>query len=265
MWLSRKTIMIFSGRKNRDKGNSTMRDKRDNMKDKTGFAIWYEKTVGKLIPKQTVISLISCFVLNSVIYTGTQILMKNAKHYDLSTKFDKELPFVKEWIYVYLICFAFWAVNYIMISRTKKEHWYKFATGDYLSRIICGVFFILLPTTNARPEVTGNGLSSILMRFIYTVDPATDLFPSIHCLVSWMCFIGIRKQKHIPAWYKAFSAVFAIMVFASTQFTKQHYIVDVFAGVAIAELSYFIGTHTDLYKKIWKVFDKVNYIVFGRE
>ena len=116
----------------RDKGNSTMRDKRDNMKDKTGFAIWYEKTVGKLIPKQTVISLISCFVLNSVIYTGTQILMKNAKHYDLSTKFDKELPFVKEWIYVYLICFAFWAVNYIMISRTKKEHWYKFATGDYM-------------------------------------------------------------------------------------------------------------------------------------
>ena len=166
---------------------------------------------------------------------------------------------------MYLICFAFWAVNYIMISRTKKEHWYKFATGDYLSRIICGVFFILLPTTNARPEVTGNGLSSILMRFIYTVDPATDLFPSIHCLVSWMCFIGIRKQKHIPAWYKAFSAVFAIMVFASTQFTKQHYIVDVFAGVAIAELSYFIGTHTDLYKKIWKMFDKVNYIVFGRE
>ncbi len=47
-----------------------MRYKRDNMKDKTGFAIWYEKTVGKLIPKQTVISLISCFVLNSVIYTN---------------------------------------------------------------------------------------------------------------------------------------------------------------------------------------------------
>ena len=87
-------------------------------------------------------------------------------HYDLSTKFDKSLPFVKEWIYIYLICFAFWAVNYIMISRTEREHWYKFATGDYLSRLICGVFFILLPTTNVRPEITGNGLSSILMRFV---------------------------------------------------------------------------------------------------
>ena len=42
MWLSRKMITIFSGRKNRDKGNSTMRDKRDNMKDKTGFAICIE-------------------------------------------------------------------------------------------------------------------------------------------------------------------------------------------------------------------------------
>ena len=29
MWLSRKMITIFSGRKNRDKGNSTMRDKSD--------------------------------------------------------------------------------------------------------------------------------------------------------------------------------------------------------------------------------------------
>ena len=165
-------------------GIREIRDMRDKKKSKTGstkFGIWYEKSVGKLIPKQTVVSLISCFVLNSAIYTGTQLLMKNAKHYDLSTKFDKSLPFVKEWIYIYLICFAFWAVNYIMISRTEREHWYKFATGDYLSRLICGVFFILLPTTNVRPEIMGNGLSSILMRFVYTADPASkylkDRFP----------------------------------------------------------------------------------------
>lgn len=238
-----------------------MREKRGETK----FAVIYEKSLGKIIPKETVISLISCFVLNSVIYTGTQILMKNAKHYDLSTSFDKKLPFVKEWIYIYLICFAFWAVNYIMISRTEKTHWYQFATGDYLSRIICGIFFILLPTTNVRPEVTGTGLSSILMRFIYTVDPATNLFPSIHCLVSWMCFIGIRKQKHIPLWYKIFSCIFAILVFASTQFTKQHYIIDVFVGVAIAEISYFIGTHTKFCKRVCSFFENVNNIVFGRE
>ena len=103
------------------------------------------------------------------------------------------------------------------------------------------------------------------MRFVYAADPATNLFPSIHCLVSWMCFIGIRKQKHIPVWYKVFSAVFALLVFASTQFTKQHYIIDVFAGAAIAELSYFIGTHTNFYKKIWRFFDKVNNVVFGRD
>lgn len=253
-------MMIIGIRKIKD-----MRDKKESKTGGTRFGIWYEKSVGKLIPKQTVVSLISCFVLNSAIYTGTQLLMKNAKHYDLSTKFDKSLPFVKEWIYIYLICFAFWAVNYIMISRTEREHWYKFATGDYLSRLICGVFFILLPTTNVRPEITRNGLSSILMRFVYTADPASNLFPSIHCLVSWMCFIGIRKQKHIPVWYKVFSAVFAVLVFASTQFTKQHYIIDVFAGAAIAELSYFIGTHTNFYKKIWRFFDKVNNVVFGRD
>ena len=92
--------MIIGIRKIKD-----MRDKKESKTGGTRFGIWYEKSVGKLIPKQTVVSLISCFVLNSAIYTGTQLLMKNAKHYDLSTKFDKSLPFVKEWIYIYLICF----------------------------------------------------------------------------------------------------------------------------------------------------------------
>ena len=85
-------------------GIREIKDMRDKKKSKTGstrFGIWYEKSVGKLIPKQTVVSLISCFVLNSAIYTGTQLLMKNAKHYDLSTKFDKSLD-----IHIsYMLCF----------------------------------------------------------------------------------------------------------------------------------------------------------------
>ena len=51
-------------------GIREIRDMRDKKKSKTGstrFGIWYEKSVGKLIPKQTVVSLISCLVLNSAI------------------------------------------------------------------------------------------------------------------------------------------------------------------------------------------------------
>lgn len=224
---------------------------------------WYKAYIGKIVPRYAFFSVIFCFVFNSLIYTGTQILMKNARHYDLSTSFDHNIPFVPEWVFIYVICFAFWAVNYIIITRTGHDEWFKFATADYLSRIICMVFFIIMPTTNTRPVITGNGLAENIMGFIYMADPATNLFPSIHCLVSWLCYAGIRGRKNIPLWYRAFSCIFAIMVFISTQFTKQHYIADVFAGVLIAEICIYIGNHTKLYQKTRKVFDNINSKVFG--
>lgn len=235
------------------------------VKGKTAFCLWYEKTIGRFIPKYGFFSVIFCFVFNSLIYTGLQLLMKDARHFDLTTAADRAIPFEPAWSFVYLGCFLFWAVNYILITRQGKEGWFQFATGDYLSRMICGVFFILLPTTNVRPEIVGDGMAEQLIRFVYWIDAPTNLFPSIHCLVSWLCFCGIRRKKYVPVWYRAFSAVFAIAVFASTLFTKQHFIADVIGGVLIAELCFYIGGHTSVYRWTERMFDKVNRKVFGEK
>ncbi len=53
--------------------------------------------------------------------------------------------------------------------------------------------------------------------------------------------IAVRKQNKIPAWYKALSVVMAILVFVSTLTTKQHVIVDVVAGMLLAEFGYMIS------------------------
>ncbi len=233
------------------------------MRKETAFGRWYRKYIDKWIPAYGVLGLICCFLWNSLIYTGTQLAMKNAYHYDLTTDLDRKIPFVKEWVLVYVICFAFWAVNYILILREGREKWFRFMAADMLSRLVCGVFFIFLPTTNVRPEVTGDGFISWLMRFIYRMDMPTNLFPSIHCLVSWFCFIGIRKSRKVPRWYQAFSCVFALLVCASTQFTKQHYLVDVAAGLLLAELFWFVTNHVSLYRYTQRFTRTLNRKVFG--
>ena len=233
------------------------------MREKTKLGIWYDRWIDRWIPAYGIFSLIACFVWNSLIYTGTQILMGKAHHYDLTTELDRQVPFRAEWIFIYLVCSLFWAVNYILIVREGKEQWFRFATADIMSRMICGVFFILLPTTNVRPEVTGSGLASELVRFVYGIDAPTNLFPSIHCLVSWFCFIGIRKSRKIPKGYKIFSAVFALLVCASTQFTKQHYLVDVAAGIILAEGCYYIACRSSLYLGLQRVFGCLERKIFG--
>lgn len=102
-----------------------------------------------------------------------------------------------------------------------------------ISRIICFSIFLLFPTTNIRPDIVGGGIWNEGMRLLYRIDAADNLFPSIHCLVSWFCYIGIRGEKKIPKWYKWTSCLIAVAVFISTLTTKQHVIIDVIAGVVI--------------------------------
>lgn len=224
---------------------------------------FYNNTIGKWIPEYGLLPLLICFSVNGLVYWGSQLLVGDKKHYDLTSKLDNQVPFVKEWVIIYLGCYLFWTVNYILSVREGKEKCYRFVFADLLSRLICGIIFIVFPTTNIRPIVTGNDITSQLMMFVYRIDAASNLFPSIHCLVSWFCFIGIRRSKKIPLWYKVFSCIFAVLVFASTQFTKQHYLIDIAGGVIIAELCYYIASHTHIYIGIDRIFAWVNRGLFG--
>ena len=149
---------------------------------------------------------------------------------------------------IYFGCYVFWAVNYILIARQDRRSVYQFFTGDFISRCVCLVFFLAFPTTNTRPLITGSGLWNQAALWLYSIDAADNLFPSIHCLVSWFCYLGIRGRKEIPRWYQSVSMVIAILVFVSTLLTKQHVIVDVAGGILLAESCFFIGRKTDLYR-----------------
>lgn len=231
--------------------------------DKSYFGELYKKKIGILIPEYGIISLITCFLTNCTVYWGTQLIMKDSYHYDFTSKLDRSIPFIKEWVIIYLGCYIFWIVNYILICREGKEKWFRFVFADISAKLICGIFYIILPTTNVRPVVSGNDIFSILMRFVYYADLPINLFPSLHCLMSWYCFIGIRKSKKIPIWYKIFSCIFAVLVCMSTQFTKQHYFIDIIGGILLAELCYFISWHTQIFKYFERFFLKLNQKVFG--
>ena len=45
-----------------------------------------------------------------------------------------------------------------MIARQGEEHCFRFVTADMLSRIVSGIIFILLPTTNVRPVLAGDDI-----------------------------------------------------------------------------------------------------------
>lgn len=200
------------------------------------------------IPTYAIFPLIFSFVFNGLVYGGTKVIAGEWHHFNIESSLDTRIPFVPQFLVIYLGCYLFWIINYILIGRQDKKSMYQFFTGDFLSRCICLVIFLLFPTTNTRPEVAAEGIWNCAALWLYAIDSAENLFPSIHCPVSWFCYLGIRGRKEIPSWYQRMSMVIAFLVFASTLFTKQHVVLDVVGGVMLAELCYFFGRNTMWYQ-----------------
>lgn len=211
------------------------------------------KKLKKLIPEYGVMPLLIAVTLNFSVYGGARVIAGSWKHHNIQGELDGMIPFLPFTVVIYLGCYLFWIVNYILIARRGKREVCQFFSADFLSRLICFAIYLLYPTTNVRPAVEPEGIWNQLMIFLYTIDAADNLFPSIHCLVSWFCFAGLRGESRIPRWYKAASCVMAVMVCISTLTTKQHVIVDVAGGVALAELCLWIGKRP----KVWKTYEKL--------
>lgn len=180
--------------------------------------------------------LLTALIFNCLTFWGTRLFTNGAVHYDLSTALDRAIPFVPAFIAVYVLAFIQWVAGYVVICRESPERCYRVLSGEMMTKLACLVIFLALPTVMTRPEVTGRDVFSRLTGLIYALDTPDNLFPSIHCVESWICFRGTLGAKSIPRWYKVFMLVFTLLVFASVLFVKQHLAADVLGGLVLAEL-----------------------------
>lgn len=211
----------------------------------------------RIIPPYGIFPVIFSFVFNCLVYSGSRMIAGGWYHHNIETSLDCMLPFEPQFLIIYFGCYIFWIINYILIARQDKKSVYQFFTADFLSRCICLVFFLAFPTTNTRPVITGSEFWDQAAQWLYSIDAADNLFPSIHCLVSWFCYIGIRDRKEIPEWYKQVSLGIAVLVFISTLLTKQHVLVDVAGGVLLGTVCFMVCRKTRLYCTYAKIGNRI--------
>ncbi len=191
------------------------------------------------IPRYAWIPLALMLIVNYIAYYVTRIFTQTLEHTDISTRLDDMLPVIPVFIIVYIFAYIQWIIGYIIIARAGKQICHEIITGEIIAKICCMLFFILLPTTLVRPHLAGNDIFERLTLFIYKIDAADNLFPSIHCLESYIITRGTLRITSLPLWYKAVTVFFTILVFASTVLVKQHVIIDIVGAIAVAELGLF--------------------------
>lgn len=176
--------------------------------------------------------------------------------------FDDKIPLVKIFFIPYLLSYPFWFFIPIVAGKNKKRlcDWF---IAVAISFFVVAIFYCFLPTTIERPVDEMLASDSFVDRFIgnlYMIDggyEASCCFPSIHCLLSLFCYIAVRRQKNIHISIRIGTFIMMVLILLSTQFTKQHYIVDMIASIVIAELTFFICKKFNLGRGLFNLIEKI--------
>lgn len=159
---------------------------------------------------------------------------------------DDHIPFCEYFIIPYFLWFAYVAWGFIYFYRKNRDEYFRLCamlfTGMTIFLIVSTVYpngHYLRPTTFARDNIFVD-----LVKWLYSTDTATNLFPSIHVYNSiavnmavWHCdnFKNKTKTSGLVRWG---SAVLMVSIVLSTMFLKQHSVFDVATGIVLALFMY---------------------------
>lgn len=60
----------------------------------------HSEFVNKILPPYAVLPLILCPIINMVVYSGAQLIVRGQHHYDFTTAWDNMIPVVPAWTLV---------------------------------------------------------------------------------------------------------------------------------------------------------------------
>ena len=202
---------------------------------KTANRAGMEFRTGKGLPMYVWLCLAAMLAAQLITYYGTRLILPFLPVYRGALPLDGAIPLLPEWVGVYCLAYVSWAVSGLIILAQGKKRAYGFTAAFILSMFLSAIVFLAWPLTMDRPEIVGGGFFRDLLRCIYRADRPNNLCPSLHVLVSYLCWRGLWGCPGIPKWFKGFNLVFLILVCLSVVFVKQHLVIDILGGIIVGE------------------------------
>ena len=217
---------------------------KDEMKEENSAQTTERRPLLKRLPRYAVICYLYFWAIDFLVFYGTRPILPYLPSHSLSTPLDEMIPVRSAWIVVYVAAFATWFITIAWIMPESKRHAYRLCGAYTIIMIASLICFLAYPVTIQRPEITEGGVFNDLLRLIYSLDSPTDLCPSLHVVLNYVCWRCTLDCRKIPKWYQWFNLVCLILVCFSILFVKQHFIADIFVALVITEGALQIGRLT---------------------
>jgi len=175
------------------------------------------------------IVLLLYFPINRMVHDGVQLLLP----------IDRLIPLFPPAIVPYLLGDAlFIGVPIWAAIRAKPRDFEAYTISILLATAVSYFVYLVFPTFVTRPEITSSDAFSRALMILYRTDKAYNAAPSGHALYTVLSFLYLERWKpnYRPIWIAA-----AVLILLSTLLTRQHYVLDLVSGIALAILAYIAG------------------------
>ena len=145
------------------------------------------------------------------------------------TALDRAIAYTDAAIWLYLSFFVLIPYAYLAADAARVR-W--LARAMALSALMCGVFFLLYPTTLAYPPVgEGGAWSTQALRLLQAADSAQNCLPSLHGALTLLCVWALCDRRHRLR--AALAVVLGVAICYAIIALRRHVSIDLAAGLAV--------------------------------
>ncbi len=147
------------------------------------------------------------------------------------TRFDAAVPFVPSTLWIYVSDYVLVASAFMLCADWDSVK--RFARAYFALLVTGSTVHLLWPTLFPREAfpLTGDGVTATVFGLLRKVDLPTSCLPSMHVASSYLAAFSLWRHRGVVrvGWL-----AWATAVAVSTLTAKQHYAIDVLAGLALA-------------------------------
>ena len=172
-------------------------------------------------------------------YFLTENLIPVEKCHPVWCPLDDIVPFCEWFIIPYVGWYALVFLSLAYFLFYDVEDFSSLSKYIIVTQVIAMIAYVVYPTRqDLRPtEFVNDNVLTAICGFLYSLDTNTGVCPSLHVGYSLGILSVWTKRQETRGWFKAFIAVFVILICMATAFVKQHSVVDTFAAIPMCLLA----------------------------
>ena len=165
---------------------------------------------------------------------------------DAAQPIDHRIPPMPLFTLLYVGGYAYWFLALHHLSF-HEEAFARASIALCMGAVLCTIVYLVAPTQLRRPELPASDkLPFRLLKSIYESDEPACVCPSLHCMLTWVCFLGLWQLFYGALLPMILLITLAFLLCISTLLIKQQCFLGMAMGVGIAQAVYLIAGNAQL-------------------